>query len=186
MQPFCLLMIFLLLTYLNSKLDFNLSCAVDFRNLNYILTWCINERRLLALIIFQRSSLNQFPIIKRLAIALMYCNILHVGWSTQSRSATLLSSLIARGWDGLNTLWQFRLKDYEMVGAWCFGCLLGPPGLPVGFLMLRYSVLFTAESLSLFYLLFISWFICSRRWCIDKLGVFYAHQTSMCLDPHLN
>ena len=50
----------------------------------------------------------------------------------------------------------------EMVGAWCFGCLWGPKNtllrtyLPVGFLLLRYSVLFTVESLSLLYLLFIS------------------------------
>ena len=29
-------------------------------------------------------------------------------------------------------------------------------------------------------------FICSRRLCIDKLGVCHANQTSMCLDPHLN
>ena len=28
-------------------------------------------------------------------------------------------------------------------------------------------------------LLFISWFICSRRWCMDKLGVFHANQTSV-------
>ena len=28
--------------YLNSKLDFNLSYAMDFRNLNYMVTWCIN------------------------------------------------------------------------------------------------------------------------------------------------
>ena len=45
--------------------------------------------------------------------------------------ATLLSSLIARRWVGLQTLWWFRLKDLsidEMVGAWCFGCLSGPPG----------------------------------------------------------
>ena len=34
-------------------------------------------RRLLALIIFQRSSLKLFPITKRLAITLMYCNRLH-------------------------------------------------------------------------------------------------------------
>ena len=43
----------------------------------------------------------------------------------------LLSSLIARHWVGLHTLWWFRLKDLsidEMVGAWCFGCLSGPPG----------------------------------------------------------
>ena len=49
-----------------------------------------------------------------------------------------------------------------------------------------YSVLCTVESLSLLYLLFISWFICSKKWCMDKLGVFHANQTSMCLDPHRN
>ena len=43
-------------------------------------------------------------IIKRLAITLMYCNRLHAWWSTQSRLATLLSSLIARWWVGLKTL----------------------------------------------------------------------------------
>ena len=48
-------------------------------------------------------------------------------------------------------------------------------------LLLRYSVLFTVESLSLLYLLVISWFICSRGCCIDKLGVFHAKQTSNCL-----
>ena len=42
--------------------------------------------------------------------------------------------------------------------------LSGPPGLTVGFLLLRYSVLCTFESLSLLYLIF----ICSRRWCMDK------------------
>ena len=30
------------LTILNSKLDLNLSCAKDFRNLNSMVTWCIN------------------------------------------------------------------------------------------------------------------------------------------------
>ena len=34
-------------------------------------------------------------------------------------------------------------------------------GLPIGFLLLRYSVLFTVESLSLLYLLVISLFICA-------------------------
>ena len=89
----------------------------------------------------------------------------------------------------IQTLWWFRLKDLsidEMVGAWWFGCLSSHGGLPVGFLLLWYSVLFTVESLSLLYLLVISWFICFRRWCIDKLGVFHANQISMCLDPHLN
>ena len=58
----------------------------------------------------------------------------------------------------------------EMVGAWCFGCCQSHRGLPVGFFLLRYSVFCTVESLSLLYLLFISWFICFWRWCIDKLG----------------
>ena len=44
--------------FLNSKLDLNLFCAKDFRNLISMVTWCINWRRLLALIIFQRSSLK--------------------------------------------------------------------------------------------------------------------------------
>ena len=52
----------------------------------------------------QRSSLKQFPMIKRLAITLMYCNRLHAWWSTQSWLATLLSSLIVRWWVGLQTL----------------------------------------------------------------------------------
>ena len=44
---------------------------------------------------------------------------------------SLLSSLIARLWVGLQTLWRFRLKDLSidgMVGAWCFGWLSGRPG----------------------------------------------------------
>ena len=84
---------------------------------------------------------------------------------------------------------EFRHKDLsidEMVGAWCFGCLSGPPGFTCWIFLLRYSVLFTVESLSLLFSFFISWFICSRRWCIYKLGVFHANQISKCLDPHLN
>ena len=52
--------------FLNSKFDLNLSCAKDFRNLISMVTRCINWRRLLALIIFQRSSLELFPIIKEI------------------------------------------------------------------------------------------------------------------------
>ena len=118
----------------------------------------------------------------------MFCNRLHAWWSTQSLLATLLSSLIARHWVGLQTVWWYRLKDLyidEMVGANCFGCCQAHQGLPVAFFLLRYSVLCTVESLYLLYLLFIYWFICSRRWCMDKLGVFHANQKSMCLDPHL-
>ena len=107
-------------------------------------------------------------IIKRLAITLMLCNRLRALWSSQSRLASLLFTLIARQRVELQTLWWFQLKDLsinEMVGAWCAHW-----GLHVGFLLLRYSVLCTVESLSLLCLLFISWFICSRRWCMDKVG----------------
>ena len=123
-----------------------------------------------------------------LVITLRYCNRLHAWLSTQSWLASLLSSLIACRWGGLQTLWWFHLNNLmidEMVGAWCFGCCWSHRGLSVGFLLLRYPVLFTVESLSLLYLLVISWFICFSRWCIDKLGVFHAIQISMCLDPHL-
>ena len=41
---------------------------------------------------------------KKLAIALIYYNRVHAWWSTQSQLATLLSSLIARRWVGLQTL----------------------------------------------------------------------------------
>ena len=117
--------------YLNSKMGLNLSCIKDFRNLNSMVTWCINWRRSLALTIFQRSSLKYFPIIKRLAITLMYCNRLHAWWSTQSQWQLCFPSLIARWWVGPQTLWQFQLKDLsidEMVGAWYFGCLSGLTG----------------------------------------------------------
>ena len=46
---------------------------------------------------------------KKMAITLMYCNRLHALWSTQSLLATLLSSLIARLWVGLQTLCWVRL-----------------------------------------------------------------------------
>ena len=50
----------------------------------------------------------------------MYCNRLHAWWSTRSRLAALLSSLIARLWVGLQTLDGSDLKDLsidEMEGA---------------------------------------------------------------------
>ena len=80
---------------------------------------------------FSAQFIKTFPIIKRLAITLMYCNRLHAWWSTQSWLATLLSSLIARQWVGLQTLWWFQLKNLsidEMVGSRCFGCLSGTQG----------------------------------------------------------
>ena len=84
----------------------------------------------------------------------MYCNRLHVWWSTQLRLASLLSSLVARWWVGLLTLWRFRLKYFsidEMVGAWCFGCCQVHRVLPIVFLLcIQFYVLFSP------YLCFIS------------------------------
>ena len=110
-----------MIEYMYSKLDLNFSCSKDFLNLNSVVTGCINWRRLLDLIIFSA----QFPIIKRFAITLMNCGRQHALWSTKSWLATLLSSLFARWWVGLQTIWRFWLKNLsidEMVGAWCFGC----------------------------------------------------------------
>ena len=112
--------------YLNSKLDLNDSCTKDFRNLNSMVTWCIDWTRLLALMIFQRSSLKWFPIIKRLAIKLMYCNRLHAWWSIQSRLATLLSSLIACQLVGLQISWRFYWWDGRGLMIWL---LVWPTGV---------------------------------------------------------
>ena len=54
--------------------------------------------------------------------------------------------------------------------------LSGPPGFTC---WISFAPLFSL-SLSLLYLLFISWFIYFCRWCIEKLGVFHVNQTSMC------
>ena len=47
--------------------------------------------------------------------------------------------------------------------------LSGPPGFTCRISFAPVFSLFTVEPLSLLYLLFISWFICSRRLCINKL-----------------
>ena len=44
----------------------------------------------------------------------MFCNILHVWWSTQSQLATLPSSLIAFQCATLQPLSRFRLKDLSI------------------------------------------------------------------------
>ena len=84
---------------------------------------------------------------------LMYCNRLHAWWSTQSPLATLLSSLIARRWVGLQTLRRFRLKDLSFEDmVWL---LSDPQGFICWISIAQVSVVFTVESLSLLYLLFI-------------------------------
>ena len=91
--------------------------------------------------------------------------------STQSRSATLLFSLIARRWVGLQTLWWFRLKDLsfdEMVGAWCFSCLLGQTRVNLlDFFCSGFQFyLLLSPFLCFISLLYLD--LCFWRWCIDK------------------
>ena len=47
-----------MISYPNSKLDINLSCAMDFRSLNSMATWCINWKKIVGFNNFQRSSLK--------------------------------------------------------------------------------------------------------------------------------
>ena len=54
-----------MILYLNSKLYLNLSCATDFRNLIFMVTWCINRRGLLALIIFSAHFIKIIPHYKK-------------------------------------------------------------------------------------------------------------------------
>ena len=89
--------------------------------------------------------------------------------------ATLLSPLISHRRVRPQTLWRLRLKDSsidERFKAWCCVCGWAHQGLTAGFLLLRYSVEYTFESLALFYPLFISRFVCTRRLYNDKLGIF--------------
>ena len=72
----------------------------------------------------------------------------------------------------------------------CVGCSKEPSrwdniyfGWEIHFVAVVFS-LFTVESLFLLYLLVISWFICTRRWCIDKLGVFHANKY-LCVLIHI-
>ena len=124
---------------------------------------------------------------KKIGYNIMYCNRLHAWWSTQSRLATLLSSLIVRWWVGLQTLWWFRLKDLSIDEiVWCFGCLSGPLGFtywisfaPVFSFIYCWVLIFALSPCYTLIYMF-------GRWCIDKLGVFHANQISICLDPHLN
>ena len=62
-------------------------------------------------------------------------------------------SLIAKGQTFLHA------ENYETE----LGCGRAHRGLTVGFRLLQHSVIYTVESLSLFYLLFISRFVFTRR-----------------------
>ena len=136
----------------------------------------------------------------------MYCNRLHTWWSTQSWLATLLSSLIARGLVGLQTLCRFWLKDLsidEMVGAWCFDCLWGPQGFTcwIAFAQVFSFIYCWGFTISPFYILkkfnCISWHtICLKFkkehvmwqtikgfWRSIKIATTYLFSSKACLEP---
>ena len=122
---------------------------------------------------------------------------------TQSRLITLLPSLIARRWFGLQTQWWPDIKLFILVG-WgrsVFCLLLGQPGSTVGFLLLQCSsapvVLFdtpgisryrsqhvvSVKSSSLFHHSIYLWFICFPWWFIDGLENLHADRTTVCFEP---
>ena len=77
----------------------------------------------------------------------------------QSWLATLLSSLNAHWGSDFRLYDGSDLKTYLLVRWWgpdALAVCWAHRGLPVGFLLLLYSVLFTVEALSLLYLLVIS------------------------------
>ena len=92
---------------------------------------------------------------------------IYVSWSTSELRVRLAP------W---NRFKQFQMELCHLLltipspknRAWCFGCRQAHRGLPVVNLLLRYYVLCTVESVSLLSIHYISWFICSRRWCMDS------------------
>ena len=95
------------LAYLNSKLDLNLSCAND---LVYKLKKIVGSDN------FSAQFIKIISHYKKMTIILMYCNRLHAWWPIQSRLAALLSSLVARRWVGLQTLYDGSdLKTYLLM-----------------------------------------------------------------------
>ena len=75
----------------------------------------------------------------------MYCNRLHAWRSTHSRLATLLSSLIARRWVGLQTLYPFKnIFDFTTAGDWdCVATVERLPALhySVDFIFLSFGIM---------------------------------------------
>ena len=64
---------------------------------------------------FSAQFIKIFPIIKRLAITLVFCSRLHALWSTQSRFTTLPSSLIHAGGSDFRLYDGSHLKTYRLM-----------------------------------------------------------------------
>ena len=73
-----------------------------------------------------------------------------------------------------------------LCGPWTLAVCRAHQGLPDRFPLLRCSVLIAVESLSLLYLLIISWFMCSGGWCVGGLGSFlWAIYMYLCVLIHI-
>ena len=94
-------------------------------------------------------------------------------------------------WVDPETLWRFGLESLlsivEMVGAWCCVCYQAHGGLTVVFVFCSGIQLYVMLSPYRWFIYFLYFdFVCSRRWLMDKIGIFHANQTFMCLDPYQN
>ena len=88
--------------YLNSKMDL----TKDFRNLNSMVTWCINwKKKLLALIIFSAQFIKIISHYKRIGYYIYVFQQTACLVVSPITVGNLLFSLIARRWVGLQTLW---------------------------------------------------------------------------------
>ena len=117
---------------------------------------------------------------------------------------TLLPSLIARRWVGLQTQWRPRHKAIyfswlgpELFFFFFFVCCLAHRDSTVGFLLLQCSSgvvrdrgisrcpsqhVFSVESSSLFHHSIYLWFICLPWWSIDGLENLHADRTTVCFE----
>ena len=88
-----------------------------------------------------------------------------------TRNKLLTQKLLKQGYR------YHKLRDGRGLMLWLF---VGPTGVYLlDFFCSGIQFNLLLSNLSLLYLLVISWFICFRRWCIDKLGVFHANQIGM-------
>ena len=121
-------------------------------------------------------------------ITLMYYSNLHAWWSTKSPSAISLSSLIAFRRFGPQTRWWFQFKT-SLQMRWMGSdakSVVGHTGVKqLGFFCsgIQLSVLLSPY---LCFISFLTWFIFTRRWFMNKSEIFHANQTSMCIDLHQN
>ena len=143
---------------LNSELDLNLSCAKDFRNQNSMVTLCINWRDCW-FNNFSAQSIKMISHYKKIGYSInvfQQTACMVVNQITVGNFAFLFNcTSVGRPLDSMTVPTERLIYWWDDGGGvWCIDCCRAHRYLPVGFLLLRNSVLFTVESLSLLYLLF--------------------------------